>query len=134
MSKPIDIVRLLMDPTADHAEIIRRAWNSDSEEFFIGLDMCLNPAMDFGVSKVPGLPEDDEEPGTLTFQQFFQMAMTLAHDKPAPDTAQRSIESAALSANAEEWNLWYRRILLKSLQKHLPMETIQTELIRLTTG
>lgn len=129
----IDIVLRLMDPNEDHAAIVREAWNSDNEEFFIGLDLALNVSLDFGVSRVPALPDDDQEPGTLTFQQFFQLAMGLAHDKPIPEIAQQSIENAALSANAIEWNVWYRRILLKSLHKHLPMETIQTELIRLTT-
>lgn len=133
MTKPIDIVLKLMDPNADHAKTIRDAWESDDEEFFIGLDMSTNRSLDFGIEKVPGLPEDDEEPGTLTFQQFYQLAMGLAHDKPSFDEASRAIEEAAMSANALEWNLWYRRILLKSLTKYLPMETIQTELIRLTS-
>lgn len=134
MTKPIDIVLQLMDENADHAAIIQDAWNNDAEEFFIGLDMATNNSLVFGLEKVPGLPEDDEEPGTLTFQQFYHIAMQLSQDKPLPEVASKIVENAAMEANALEWNLWYRRILLKSLHKHLPMETIQKELIRLTTG
>lgn len=132
MLRTLDIVLSLMNPEADHKAIIQDAWNSDNEEFFIGLDMAINPLLEFGVQRVPSLPEDDEEPGTLSFSAFYNLAMTLANDKPS--NSGELIENAALTANALEWNLWYRRILLKSLHKHLPMETIQTELIRLTTG
>lgn len=133
MPKPIDIVLRLMDPQADHAAVIAEAWNEDCEEFFMGLDMATNPSYDFKVTKVPALPEDDEEPGTLTFAQFFNVAMSLANGRHLPEQVDSIVEDAAMAANALEWNFWYRRILLKSLHKHLPMETIQKELIRLTT-
>lgn len=133
MARAIDIVLRLMDPQADHAEVIREAWQQDHEEFFIGLDLAVNPTFTYNLDRVPALPADDAEPGSLTFAQFFQLAMGLAKDNPLPDIAERAVADAAMSANAQEWNLWYRRILLKSLHKHLPMETIQKELIRLTT-
>lgn len=133
MAKPIDIVLRLMDPQADHKAVIAEAWDQDCEEFFIGLDMAINPSYEFNLDKVPGLPEDDEEPGTLTFAQFFNAAMNLANGKLLPEQASQVVEDTAMTANALEWNMWYRRILLKSLHKHLPMETIQKELIRLTT-
>jgi len=131
MSGSLDIVLLLMDPKQDHRAVIRDAWNSDNEEFFIGLDMAINPSLEFGLAKVPGLPDDDFEPGTLSFSAFYNLAMTLANQHPT--NGADLVEEAALTANAQEWNLWYRRILLKSLHKHLPMEVIQSELIRLTT-
>jgi len=133
MLKPIDIVLRLMDPQEDHAKVIQEAWVADCEEFFIGLDLAINGDLQYNLDKVPGLPEDDEEEGTLTFGQFFQLAMGLAKDQPLPEQAVQAVNNAALEANAIEWNLWYRRILLKSLHKHLPMELIQKELIRLTT-
>ena len=133
MAKPIDIVLRLMDPRADHAAVIAEAWREDCEEFFIGLDLALNPSYNFKLEKVPALPDDDEEPGTLTFAQFFNVAVGLSRERNLPEQVEQIVEDAAMAANAQEWNLWYRRILLKSLHKHLPMETIQKELIRLTT-
>ena len=133
MIKPIDIVLSLMDPHADHDKTILNAWNSDSDEFFMGLDLATNPNLDFGVDRVPALDDEDEEPGTLTFAQFYELLMVLAHDKPSANDVHRMIEETALIANAIEWNLWYRRILLKSLHKHLPMETIVRNIARLTT-
>lgn len=134
--KPIDII-LKLSKTSDpdeQARIISDAWNQDCEEFFIGLDLAINPNIDFGVSRVPEIQdEDDGEPGDLTFTRFYNLAMQLASGNLGDLTAKSLIEEAALSSNITEWNLWYRRILLKSLAKFLPMEVIQTTLIRLTT-
>lgn len=129
----IDIVLSLLDPQGNHRTTIEQAWDQDAEHFWIGLSLGTSPDYNFGVVKVPGLPEDDDEPGTLTFEEFYDLALKLHHGDIVGIAAQEAIEQAALRAEAKEWNLWYRRILLKSLTKHLPMATIQEELIRLTT-
>jgi hypothetical protein len=131
--KTIEIVQSLLDPENNHRITLEQAWDQDSEEFWIGLSLGTSPDYDFKVTKVPALPDDDEEPGTLTFAEFYDLALKLHHGDLVGISAQDAIENAALSADAKEWNLWYRRILLKSLSKHLPMKTIQEELIRLTT-
>lgn len=130
---PIDIVLSLMDPKANHKKTIKKAWDSDVENFWIGLDLATSPDYDFGLTSVPGLDPEDEEPGSLTFAEFFNIAMKLHHKDLVGEDAIKAVEAMALKANASEWNLWYRRILLKSLTKHLPMDTLQKELIRLTT-
>jgi hypothetical protein len=131
--QPIDIVLSLMDPSADHCTAIENAWVNDVESFWIGLSLSTSPDYNFGLNRVPALDEADDEPGTLTFDEFYDLAMRLAHGDLVGVAAHEAVESAALRADAKEWNFWYRRILLKSLTKHLPMDTIQKELIRLTT-
>jgi hypothetical protein len=131
--KTIEIVQSLLNPESNHRITLEQAWDQDSEEFWIGLSLGTSPDYDFKVSNVPALPDDDEEPGTLTFAEFYDLALKLHHGDLVGISAQDAIENTALSADAKEWNLWYRRILLKSLSKHLPMKTIQEELIRLTT-
>ena len=131
--RPIDIVLSLMDPSANHRATIEQAWDNDVESFWIGLSLSTSPDYDFGLNRVPALDESDEEPGTLTFEDFYDLALKLAHGKLVGVEAHEAVEDAALSADAKEWNFWYRRILLKSLTKHLPMDVIQKELIRLTT-
>lgn len=133
MEKPIDIVLSLMDPHADHRVVIEAAWDKNIEHFWIGLDLATSPEYDFGLMTVPALDLEDEEPGSLTFDQFYQLAMSLANKDLVGEAAREAVEEAALTADAREWNFWYRRILLKSLPKHLPLDTIQKELIRLTT-
>lgn len=131
--RPIDIVLALMDPQADHPDVIKKAWENDVESFWIGLSLSTSSDYNFGLNRVPALDESDDEPGTLTFEQFYDLAMKLHHGDLKGDAAVQAVNNAALSADAKEWNLWYRRILLKSLTKHIPMDTIQKELIRLTT-
>ena len=131
--RPIDIVLALMDPQADHPAVIKKAWENDIESFWIGLSLSTSSDYNFGLNRVPALDESDDEPGTLTFDQFYDLAMKLHHGDLSGDAAVQAVNNAALSADAKEWNLWYRRILLKSLTKHLPIDTIQKELIRLTT-
>lgn len=131
--RPIDIVLSLMDPSANHRTTLEQAWDNDVESFWIGLSLGTSPDYDFGLNRVPALDESDDEPGTLTFDDFYDLAMRLAHGDLVGVAAHEAVEEAALRADAKEWNYWYRRILLKSLTKHLPMETIQKELIRLTT-
>lgn len=131
--KPINIVALLMDPQADHRAVLETAWDENIEDFWIGLDLATAPDRSFNVTSVPALDPEDTEPGTLTFADFFSLAMRLSTGNLQGQEADQAVEEAALTANALEWNLWYRRILLKSLSKYLPMDTIQNELIRLTS-
>jgi len=131
--KTIDIVLSLLDPQGNHRATIEQAWDQDVEHFWIGLSLGTSPDYDFGVTKVPGLSQDDQEPGTLTFPEFYDLALKLSNRDLIGAAAQEAIEQAALRAEAQEWNLWYRRILLKSINKHFPMETIREELIRLTS-
>jgi len=129
---PLMVVRGLMGDPASHVHWIQRAWRENCDDFFVGLDLATNSS-DFKVSKVPALDELDTEPGTLTFQTFLSAAMNLAGTQFTDQQANDIVRVLALSSETQEWNLWYRRILLKSLARHLPMETIQSELIRLTT-
>jgi hypothetical protein len=131
--KPIDIILDLMNPKLSVRDTMQAAWDQDVEEFWIGLDLATGPNWDFHITKVPALDEADEEPGYLTFGEFYTLAMALSEGSLADLDAKTAVDNAAMSSNAVEWNLWYRRILLKSLSKHLPMSEIQKELIRLTT-
>ena len=131
--KPIDIILSLMNPQANHRSTIEQAWDNDIESFWIGLSLSTSSEYNFGLTRVPALDESDDEPGTLSFDEFYNLAMRLANQDLVGIAAQEAVENAALKADAREWNLWYRRILLKSLAKHLPMQTIQEELIRLTS-
>jgi hypothetical protein len=133
MQNTLDIVKSLLDPEADHAALIEQAWNSDADEFFMGLDLALNPNLNFGLTKVPAIDEEDDGSGNLTFAEFYNLAMRLAHNDLMGELAKQAVIDAALRSNVTEWNMWYRRILLKTLHKFLPMEIIQQTLIRLTT-
>jgi hypothetical protein len=133
--KAIHIIKALgvAQNAADQADVIRTAWDKDCEEFFIGLDLATNPDIKFGLSAVPEIAEDDDgDPGTLTFAHFHKVALNISNGQLEPAQVRKVLEECALTANISEWNLWYRRILLKTLTTHLPMAVIQNVLIQLT--
>jgi hypothetical protein len=133
MMQPIDIILSLMDPQVNHSAIIEQAWDEEVEHFWIGLSLGTSPDYQFNLERVPAIPSEDDEPGTLTFEEFYDLALRIANEDITGAMAAKAVEEAAMRAEAREWNLWYRRILLKSLPRHLPMALIREELIRLTT-
>lgn len=134
MTKPIQIIEQLMNPECNVAKVIEDAWKAESEDFWIGLDLSLNPTIDFKVERVPEIDDEDDGTGNFSFNQFHNLAVALAQDPLDADARYKLLSEAAMVANVKEWNLWYRRILTKSLHKYLPMEEIRKQLTRLTTG
>lgn len=135
--KPIMIIQKLSEAKTSRSQekIIKDAWESDSEDFFIGLELSVNPNINFNVTSAPEIQDpDDGDPGTLTFRDFHVVANRLSEGELSGEAAKQAINEAALKANITEWNLWYRRILLKTLHKCLPMDVIQSTLIRLTSS
>lgn len=133
--KPIEIIQAVAkaENAAEQAEAFKSAWDTDCEEFFIGLDLATNPNITFGLAAVPEIDEEDDgDPGTLTFAHFHKVALNIASGELQPPQVRKLLEDCALTANISEWNLWYRRILLKNLQNHLPMDVLQNVLIQLT--
>lgn len=133
--QPITIVQRLSEAKSkrSQAKVIRDAWESDSEEFFLGLEMALDPRANYHTVSVPEIQDtEDGDPGTFTFNDFCRLARNLKDGEIGGETAKRAIVAAALKANISEWNLWYRRILLKSLADILPMDVIQSTLSELT--
>ncbi len=135
--RPITIIQRLAAAKSKRSQqkIITDAWQSDSEEFFLGLEMALDPSQDFHLDSAPEIQDvDDGDPGTLTFSAFYLLAKSLANGDVKGEFAKRAVDEAAMKANISEWNLWYRRILLKTLDKSIPMDVIRSTLIRLTTS
>jgi hypothetical protein len=133
--RAIDVIQSLIagQTAAEQAAAIRSAWDNDCEEFFIGLDLATNPNINFGLAAVPEIAEEDDgDPGSLTFEHFHKVALNIASGELQASQIRKLLEDCALTANISEWNLWYRRILLKNLHNHLPMQVIQNALIQLT--
>lgn len=136
MYTTLQILKGILDANHNRTQIrkvIRNAWEHDCDDFFVGLDLATNPFYDFGLTLVPAIEDDDDgDPGILTFEEFHRSALNLASGSLADINKRKILEGLALSANVTEWNLWYRRILLKTLGSHLPMDHIRDALIYLT--
>lgn len=116
--------------------IITKAWESDSQEFFLGLQYSIDPLYDYKVSKVPewdldGQPDDGS--GDFTFEEFYKLTQFICFSKLITiEEIDKAIIDAAQKANMTEWNLFYRKIILKKLHKELKMDVIAKSISRLT--
>ena len=87
--------------------------NLDNEEFLLGAKMCLDPLVTFGVKQVPFSETDG--PG-LPWKEFEQLAYELQTRQLTGHDARDAIQRDCDMATNEQWNDWYRRILIKDLR------------------
>ena len=96
--------------------------NISNDSFVTGLKYALDPLVTFGVQQVPekkdptgaGLPSDD----------FYAIADSLVSRELTGHAARDAILVAMAKATQEEWNDWYRRILIKDLRCGVSVKTV----------
>ena len=84
--------------------------NLDNDEFIIGAIKCLDPLITFGIKQVPFSETDG--PG-LPWKDFVQLAFELENRQLTGHAARDAIQRDCDTATNEQWNDWYRRILIK---------------------
>ena len=84
-----------------------------SNDFACGLKLALDPLITFGVKKIPKSKKGG--PG-LAYGPFENLAMALKDRHATGNTAKEEIEFYMNVATMEQWNDWYRRILIKDLK------------------
>ena len=92
-------------------EIIKA--NIDNARLIAGATKCLDPMVTFGVKQVP--VSDTDGPG-FDASAFEVLAHALINRKLTGHAARDAIISAMELATMEQWNDWYRRILIKDLR------------------
>jgi len=103
-------------------EIILQEALKDNEEFFQGCRMAYDAMITFGVKKVPKFTGPDGQ--GLPWAAFKELAGSLATRKLTGNDAKTAIELALSASTAEQWNDWYRRILIKDLRCGVSETTI----------
>ena len=89
------------------------AQNIDNQEFINGATKCLDPLITFGVKQVPFSEQD----GTgITFDEFNDLATDLEFRQLTGHAARDAIQALCDKATNDQWNDWYRRILIKDLR------------------
>jgi len=94
-------------------QIIARQAEESNTEFFDGVRLALDPMITFGVKQVG---ESTVEGQGLSWNGFKQLADLLATRQLTGNVAQLAIEVARGTATKDQWNYWYRRILIKDLR------------------
>jgi DNA ligase-1 len=123
MPNPWEIVQEL---EADNSRlgkeaVVKTVSEQGNDIFFEGCRMALDPMVTFGLKQVP---ESIREGSGLDWDTFKSVADDLANRKITGNAARMLVEGAMLRATKEQWNSWYRRILIKDLRCGVSEKTI----------
>jgi len=83
--------------------------------------MALDPLVTFGVKQVPEATEDGQG---LPANAFAELARQLQERELTGHAARDAIHLAMSVATKEQWNDWYRRILIKDLRCGVSEKTV----------
>ena len=103
--------------------ILKDAMSEGLDEFFEGVKMCLDPLYTFGVKKVPTKDTVISAQG-CDWKVFKDLAEKLNKRELTGHAARDAIELVMSSATAEQWNGFYRRILIKDLRCGVSEKTV----------
>ena len=123
MMKPWKIIQELeLDNSRLKKEaIIRRESDADNIRFFDGVCMALDGFRTFGVQKVPVAKKDGKG---IPEAEFLDTIKKLEKRTLTGNEMRDTIEDLCNRSKMEEWNDWYRRILIKDLRCGVTHKTI----------
>jgi DNA ligase-1 len=101
--------------------IIRRESDAENIRFFNGVGACLDGFRTFGIQKVPTSKKDG--PG-ITQTEFDDVLKQMEERQLTGDSMRGMVQDLCDRSNMEEWNDWYRRILIKDLRCGVTHKTI----------
>ena len=95
--------------------------NLNNIDFQEGLSMCLDPLVTFGVKQVP---ESEQDGDGLKWDDFKKDVDLLIEREKTGHAARDLIIDLMSSAKKDQWNDWYRRILIKDLRCGVSEKTV----------
>jgi DNA ligase-1 len=125
-TQPQDIIASL---EADNSRLVKedilaKAMDQGLDEFFEGVRMCLDNLYTFGVKQVP-VKEAAGGQG-LSWDNFKQLAESLYRRELTGHAARDAVQLAMEVATQDQWNGFYRRILIKDLRCGVSEKTVNS--------
>ena len=116
MSNCDSIIRIIRDHSSrlNKEGIILAEAEANNIELFEGLRLAFDPMITFGVKKVPSFDGPDGQ--GLPWEAFKELANLLATRKLTGHDARDAIELALSASTKNQWNDWYRLILIKDMR------------------
>ena len=114
MIKPWKIIQELESDNSrlKKEAIIRRESDADNIRFFDGACMALDGFRTWGIQKVPVAKKDG--PG-IPEAEFLSVLKQMEERELTGDSMRGMVQDLCDRSKMEEWNDWYRRILIKDL-------------------
>jgi DNA ligase-1 len=114
---------------ADNSRLAKEAILADAmseslNEFFEGVRMCLDKLYTLGVKQVPIKGEEGGQ--GLSWNNFKELAESLYRRELTGHSARDSIKLAMDVATKDQWNGFYRRILIKDLRCGVSEKTVNS--------
>ena len=126
-TQPQEIIYQLEENNSRLAKeaILQNAMQEGLDEFFEGVKMALDPLVTFGVKQVPEKEEIEVlTPQGLAWPTFKELARKLIERQLTGHNARDAIILCKDLATAEQWNKFYRRILIKDLRCGVSEKTV----------
>jgi len=122
--KPWEIItRLESDNSRLFKEsVIAEAVKENNVEFFDGISYALDSFTTFGIKKVP--EKINENGNGVSWTDFDCICQRLINRKLTGNLARDSIEQMMNDSTKDQWNNWYRRILIKDLRCGVSEKTV----------
>ena len=124
MNEPYTIIQELESDNSRlfKEEIIAREMNAGNTEFFNGLRIALDKLHTFGVKIIEVCPSSG--PGIHNPEIFYSIAEKLNKRNLTGHAARDAINDLMNISTQAQWNLWYRRILIKDLRCGVTEKTV----------
>ena len=115
MQKPWDVIAELESNNSRlfKEDVISRESLAGNTELFRGFRAAYDAMITFGVKKVE--PKTGDGKG-ITTEAFWKTAQELAERKLTGNAALTAVNYLRMNAKEDEWNYWYRRILIKDMR------------------
>lgn len=123
MNKPWQVISQLEihNLRTNKEQIIAAEATAGNDEFFAGCRLALDSMTTFGIKQVP---ESKLNGSGLDWDLFYKQAQKLINREATGHAARDLIDGLIAVATTDEWNLWYRRILIKDLRCGVSEKTI----------
>ena len=122
-TQPQEIIKQLEADNSRLAkeQVLLSAMEEGLDEFFSGVKMALDPLYTFGVKQVPESKVDGQG---LKWEVFLDVAEKLNKRELTGHDARDAILLTRDIATKEQWNMFYRRILIKDLRCGVSEKTV----------
>jgi DNA ligase-1 len=124
MNKPWQVIAELESDNSRlfKESIIEREARDGNKEFFEGVKLALDKLVTFGLKQIPE-KTDTDGPG-LDWIDFAINVEHFIHRDITGNLARDTVNTLMKEATKEQWNNWYRRILIKDLRCGVSEKTI----------
>ena len=123
MSNPWTVIQEIEADNSRLAKeaIIKRESDADNKDFFDGVCMALDGFRTFGIQKVPTSTKDG---AGLSWDVFYLVARQMEERTLTGNDMRYAVDDLCGRATMEQWNDWYRRILIKDLRCGITHKTV----------